>query len=92
MHIFFLPSGSRSYLKDNVHGGRRIDRLSVSLRRFETNLLSGASRILIKSVTEAADHIQYTHFTAGCKKNANKDLAFQFHLARVFGVIRLRLE
>ena len=78
-------------LKDNVDGRCRIDRLSVTLRRLEPNLLSGANGIFIQSVTESFDHVENPDFS-GCRElHPDEDFTFELQFSSFVGVLRFRL-
>src|SRR3954470_11474499 len=68
-------------LKNNMDRCRRIDGLSVSLRRLEFDLLSGAGCGFIESVAEAANDIQNANFACSGEEDVDKDFALQFQLA-----------
>src|SRR5436309_2384379 len=66
---------------------RRIDRPSVSLSRFELDLLGGAFRSFIKSVTQPSNQVEYPHITSSSEEDAKKNLAFHLQLSCFVGVV-----
>ena len=79
-------------LKNNVDRCRRVDGLSISHRRFEFDLLSGAQRIFIKSMPQSADNIENAHFACGGEQNVYENFAFQLQLSCFVGVVGFWLE
>ena len=70
----------------------RIHRLSVSLRRFELDLLRGPQCSFIEPMTESANHIEHLNFTGSGEQNSNEDLTFDPGFSCVVGVVGFGFE
>jgi hypothetical protein len=70
----------------------RIYRLSVSLRRFELDLLRGPQCSFIEPVAEPASHIEHLHFTGSSEQNPDEDLTFNPGFSCIVGVVGFGFE
>src|SRR5262245_50581718 len=72
--------------------GGRIDRRTSASRWLESYLLGSPHCGFIEAIAESARYSQHFNLTGCGEKDANQDFAFDLLVARLFGVVRTRLE
>lgn len=75
-----------------MNGRCRIDRLSISLCWFESNLLCSPNCVLIQTVSKTLDNVKNADFSGRCEKNPNENLTFELHLSCFVAVFGFGLE
>src|SRR5438270_11234968 len=90
LRISLLPlsDASVSQPKLNAHASRKIDRLAISLRRFELYLLRGPHRSLIEAVAESADDPIHLHSTVCLEDHVEYYITLESKITPFRGVLR----
>jgi len=74
-----------------VHHCRGIDGLAHAQRWFEAHLVGRRDRRFIQAVTQAANHAIHMQRSVGSETHFQQNFAFEFHVAGIVGIDRLRL-